>query len=46
MKKAPGVFALLTAAVVGFGQHVASLCATAQERLLRRQGGSRRRQGR
>jgi hypothetical protein len=46
MKKAPGVFALLAAAVVGFGQHVASLCAAAQGRLLGRPGGSRRRQGR
>jgi len=46
MKKAPGVFALLAAAVVGFGQHVASLCATAQGRLFGRPGGSRRRQGR
>ncbi len=46
MKKTPGVFALLAAAVIGFGHHVASLCASAQERLVGRQGGTRRPPGR
>jgi uncharacterized membrane protein YedE/YeeE len=46
MKKAPGIFALLATAVVGFGRHLASLCTSAQQRLVGRQGGSRRPRGR
>ena len=34
MKKPPGVFSLITAALTGFGTHLVNLCATARDRLL------------
>jgi hypothetical protein len=34
MKKPPGVFSLLTAALTGFGAHLVNLCTTARTRLL------------
>jgi hypothetical protein len=34
MKKPPGVFSLMAAAVTGFGAHLVNLCTTAQARLL------------
>ena len=34
MKKPPGVFSLLTAALTGFGAHLVNLCTTARARLL------------
>ncbi|HSE05506.1 MAG TPA: hypothetical protein VLK35_15260 [Methylomirabilota bacterium] len=38
MKKPPGVFSLMTAALTGFGTHLVSLCATARARLVALQG--------
>lgn len=34
MKKPPGVFSLMAAAVTGFGAHLVNLCSTAHIRLL------------
>jgi hypothetical protein len=34
-KKPPGVFSLLSAALTGFGTHLAKLCATAWSRIRR-----------
>jgi hypothetical protein len=34
-KKPPGVFSLLSAAVTGFGTHLAKVCATAWSRVRR-----------
>lgn len=34
MKKPPGVFSLMAAALTGFGAHLVNLCSTARARLL------------
>jgi hypothetical protein len=34
MKKPPGVFSLMAAAMTGFGAHLVNLCSTAHTRLL------------
>jgi len=46
MSKGPGVFSLLTTAAVGFGTHLATLCATAWQRLGSRREGKGRPRGR
>ena len=46
MKKGPGAFSLLTAAAVGFGTHLVTLCAAAWHRLGSRPEGKGRPRGR
>ncbi len=42
MKKPPGVFSLLTAALTGFGTHLVTLCTAARDRLRARRSGKTR----
>jgi hypothetical protein len=42
MKKPPGVFSLMAAALTGFGTHLVTLCSTARDRLLARPSGKTR----
>src|SRR5262249_11677867 len=46
VSKPSGIFALLAAAVTGFGTHLVSLCVTARTRLLEWATGTKRKPGR